>query len=152
MLCRLKFFYCSWLHAGIQIQIPGLHFVISCCCCSSVQTLNCWDGQKRMRPHSARRPGLWEDHWRTEKNFILSCNVFFLSLVTVQHLSAHTNHHIWFHKKQLTHWSKNASFILFLLIWERIYSPHLSPLPPSTPSTPNKPGNQNVFQELQRKC
>ena len=32
--------YAAYAHTGIQILIPGLNFVI-CCCCSSVQTLNC---------------------------------------------------------------------------------------------------------------
>ena len=74
------------LTTGTQSQIPGLHFVIFCCY-SSVQTLNCWGGRKTMRPHSARRPGLWEDHWRMERNFILNCKLYFPILVAVRHFN-----------------------------------------------------------------
>ena len=47
----------------------GLHFVISCCCCSSFQTLNCWGGTT----------GGWRGtlYWATK--------ILFPSLVAVEH-------------------------------------------------------------------
>lgn len=64
------------------IQIPGLHFVISCCC-SSALTYSFW--LMRVRLHPERRPGFWKDHWRMRKNFILSYKLHFPSPVVVKH-------------------------------------------------------------------
>jgi len=35
----------GYLYTGINILIPGLHFVISCCCRSSIQTSSCRGGR-----------------------------------------------------------------------------------------------------------